>query len=138
MLRMFPNHFANLVFVSVGVIDSGNFKGAGEVERLKQLTRESLSKYVGLARRLGLAAEYRMSVGTDVVDEASRLCLELATELPNVTFFSGKLIFEQRRWYHRFLHNETAYAIQHRLQFAGYPMVILPVRVRARELAEAR
>ena len=50
-------------------------------------------------------------------------------------FFSGKLIFEERRWYHKILHNETAYAIQHRLQFAGHTMVILPVRVRARELS---
>jgi amino acid transporter len=137
LLKMFPNHFSNLVFVSVGVIDSGNFKGATEVERLKHQTRESLGKYVGLARRLGLSAEYRMAIGTEVVDEASKLCLEIAREFPHVLFFSGKLMFEERKWYHRILHNETAYAIQHRLQFAGYPMVILPVRVRARELREA-
>jgi uncharacterized membrane protein SirB2 len=137
LLRMFPGHFSNMVFVSVGIIDSGNFKGAGEVDRLKQQTRDSLGKYVGLARRLGLSAEYRMSVGTDIVEEATKLCLEVAREFGNVMFFSGKLIFEQRKWYHRFLHNETAYAIQHGLQFAGYPMVILPVRVRARELRES-
>jgi K+ transporter len=138
MLRMFPDHFANLVFVSVGIIDSGNFKGSGEVERLKQQTRDSLGQYVGLARRLGLSAEYRMAVGTDIVEEAAKLCLDITREFQNVMFFSGKLIFEQRKWYHRFLHNETAYAIQHRLQFAGYPMVILPVRVRAKELRKLR
>jgi amino acid transporter len=138
LLRMFPNHFCNMVFVSVGIIDSGNFKGAGEVDSLKQKTRDSLGQYVGLARRLGVSAEYRMSVGTDIVEEASKLCLDLSREFPNVMFFSGKLIFEQRKWYHRLLHNETAYAIQHRLQFAGHPMVILPVRVRARELAATR
>jgi amino acid transporter len=138
LLRMFPGHFANLVFVSVGVIDSGNFKGAGEVDKLKKDARGSLGKYVGLARRLGLSADFRLAVGTDVVEEASKLCLEVAGEFQNVTFFSGKLIFEERKWYHRILHNETAYSIQHRLQFAGYPMVILPVRVRARELQRAR
>ncbi|MDB4968412.1 MAG: amino acid transporter-like protein [Myxococcales bacterium] len=138
LLRMFPNHFANMVFVSVGVIDSGNFKGASEVDKLKSQTRDSLGQYVGLARRLGLSAEYRMSVGTDIVDEASKLCLDVAKEFANVMFFSGKLIFEERKWYHRILHNETAYAIQHRLQFAGYPMVILPVRVRASELKHHR
>jgi hypothetical protein len=138
LLRMFPGHFSNIVFVSIGVIDSGNFKGASEVEKLKTQTRDSLGKYVGLARRLGLSAEYRMAVGTDIVDEASKLCLDVAKEFPSVMFFSGKLIFEERKWYHRILHNETAYAIQHRLQFAGYPMVILPVRVRARELQQAR
>jgi hypothetical protein len=138
MLRMFPGHFTNMVFVSVGVIDSGNFKGASEVDHLKKQTRDSLGQYVGLARRLGLSAEYRMSVGTDIVEEASNLCLDVAKEFANVMFFSGKLIFEERKWYHRILHNETAYAIQHRLQFAGYPMVILPVRVRARDLRKLR
>jgi amino acid transporter len=137
LLRMFPDHFANMVFVSVGVVDSGNFKGSTEVDKLKAQTRDSLGKYVGLARRLGLAADFRCSVGTDVVEEASKLCLDVAREFSNVMFFSGKLIFEERKWYHRILHNETAYAIQHRLQFAGYPMVILPVRVRARELRES-
>jgi amino acid transporter len=138
LLRMFPNHFVNMVFVSVAAVDSGAFKGAREVERLKTATRDSLGKYVGLARRLGLSAEYRMAVGTDIVEDASNLCLQVAKDFAGVMFFSGKLIFEERKWYHRFLHNETAYAIQHRLQFAGYPMVILPVRIRERELQQAR
>jgi amino acid transporter len=137
LLKMFPKQFSNLIFVSVGVIDSGNFKGASEIESLKARARSELGKYVGLARRLGIAAEFRYSVGTDVVDEASKLALEVAKEFAQSLFFSGKLIFEERRWYHKILHNETAYSIQHNLQFAGHTMVILPVRVRARELAEA-
>jgi amino acid transporter len=31
LLRMFPGQFTNMMFISVGVIDSGNFKGATEV-----------------------------------------------------------------------------------------------------------
>jgi amino acid transporter len=138
LLRMFPHQFTNMVFISVGVIDSGNFKGAREVETLKAKTRDSLGKYVGLARRLGLSAEFRFAIGTDVVEEAVNLSMQVAREFPRTLFFSGKLIFEERRWYHKILHNETAFAIQHRLQFAGHAMVILPVRVRARELAESR
>ncbi len=137
LLRMFPKHFHNVVFISVGVLDSGNFKGAKEVDALTAQTRLNLDKYVDLSRRLGLPAEGRMAIGTDVVAEASRLGLEVAREFPQTTFFSGQLIFERRQWYHRLLHNETAYAIQHRLQFQGHPMVILPVRVRERELATA-
>jgi amino acid transporter len=134
LLRMFPGQFTNMVFISVGVVDSGNFKGSREVEHLKRSTRDHLGKYVGLARRLGLSAEFRSAVGTDVVEEATRLALEVAKEFPRTIFFSGKLIFEDQAWYHRVLHNETAHAIQHRLQFGGHPMVVLPVRVRAREL----
>jgi amino acid transporter len=137
LLRMFPKQFTNVVFISVGVIDSGNFKGASEVDALKRRGRDELGRYVGLARRLGLSAEFRFAIGTDVVEEVAKLAQEVTKDFPNNLFFSGKLIFEERRWYHRLLHNETAYAIQHRLQFSGQTMVILPVRVRARELALA-
>ena len=138
LVKMFPGHFSNLVFISVGIIDSGNFKGAGEVEALTERTSDQLKKYIDFAHRLGFSAESRFGVGTDVVEEAAKLALAVARDFPNSVFVSGKLIFEERKWYHRFLHNETAYSIQHRLQFAGYPMVILPVRVRRRELADAR
>jgi hypothetical protein len=138
LLRMFPGQFTNMVFISVGAIDSGNFKGAKEVDNLKTQTRDALGRYVGLARRLGLSAEFRFSVGTDVVDEALALALKVSKEFPRTTFFSGNLLFEKQAWYHKLLHNETAYAIQHRLQFAGHAMVILPVRVREKELEQSR
>ena len=70
-----------------------------------------------------------MSVGTEAVAECERLATEVAREYERSIFFAGKLIFERERWWDRFLHNETAYVIQRRLQFAGLAMVILPVRV---------
>src|SRR5205807_3779939 len=63
MLRTFPGRFANIIFIRVGVIDSGSFKGAREIEALKTDVRGDLGRYVGFARRLGLAAEYRLGVG---------------------------------------------------------------------------
>jgi hypothetical protein len=137
VLRTFPERFQNVVFISVGVVDSGTFKGADEIAALRQHVRDNLGRYVGFARRLGVAAEFREAIGTDVVAETSRLALEVAREYPQTVFFGGKLIFEDQKWYHRFLHNETALAIQYRLQFAGHPMMVLPIRVRARELREA-
>jgi hypothetical protein len=127
--RLFPNQFRNFIFVSVGVIDSATFKGVEEVEEVTRQTRESLKQYVEAAHRIGLAADYRMTVGTEVVAEAEKLCREVAREFPRTVFFAGKLIFEREGWFDRLLHNETAYAIQRRLQFAGLAMVILPVRV---------
>jgi hypothetical protein len=58
------------------------------------------------------------------------LCLDAARKFPKVTVFAGQLVFEKDTWVHRFLHNQTAYALQRRLQWAGLPMVILPTRVR--------
>jgi hypothetical protein len=39
------------------------------------------------------------------------------------------LFVAAQAWWDRLLHNETAYQMQRRLQFAGLPMVVLPVRV---------
>jgi Amino acid permease len=129
IFRAFPNHFKNLVFISVGVIDSGGFKGADAVDALEESTRSMLQKYLLVAAELGVPATVRSSIGTDAVEEAERLCLGVMKEFPVVTFFGGKVVFERERWYQRLLHNETALAIQKRLYWAGATMVVLPARV---------
>ena len=130
IFRMFPGDYKNLIFLSVGVIDSGTFKGEDEVGALKKKTEDMLRKYLALAAGLGVAADYRMGMGADVVAEAEKLCLDLVKEFPKTTFFIGKVIFENEGWHHRVLHNETAFSIQKRLEWAGIPMVILPAKVR--------
>jgi amino acid transporter len=129
VFRVFSNYFKNLVFISVGVIDSGAFKGEDAIETLRMETESMLQKYVELAHGLGIPATYKMAIGTDAVDEGEKLCLEVAKEFPNTTFFAGKVVFQRERWYQRLLHNETAFAIEKRLQLAGKTMVILPARV---------
>ena len=130
VLRMFPDHFKGLVFLSVGVIDSGEFKGGHAVEHLQQQTSELLAQYRSLAAELGFPSTSRMEIGTEVVESAEVLCLRVAGEFPKATFFAGQLIFQQPRWWHGILHSGTARAIQERLQWAGRAMVTLPIRVR--------
>jgi hypothetical protein len=127
--RVFPGHFQNVVFVSVAVIDAATMKGLAEVERVRNDAERSLREYVSLAHRFGLAASYRLSVGTDVLDEGSEMCSEIAREFPRSVFFLGKLIFERERFFQRLLHNETGYQLQRRLQFSGLNAMVLPVRV---------
>ena len=127
--KLFPGHFRNIIFVSIGVIDAATMKGVQEVDRLREQTKESLRNYVDLAHRFGLAAESRMAIGTDVLDEGEELCSAIAADFPKALFFLGKLIFERERFYQRILHNETAYQLQRRLQFAGLNTMVLSVRV---------
>lgn len=127
--KLFPGHFRNIIFVSIGVIDAATMKGVQEVDRLREQTQESLRNYVDLAHRFGLAAESRMAIGTDVLDEGEELCSAIAAEFPRALFFLGKLIFERERFYQRILHNETAYQLQRLLQFAGLNTMVLSVRV---------
>jgi hypothetical protein len=130
VLTTFPKTYKNVIFVSVAVIDSGSFKGAEEIAALEESVRYNLLKYVDLARRLGVAADYRMAVGTDVLESATESCLQLAEVYPRSTVFTGQLTFRLEKFYHRMLHNETAFAIQRRLQWDGLTTVILPIRVR--------
>jgi len=128
VLKNFPATYKNIIFVSVAVIDSGSFKGVDEVRALEESTQETLEKYVHLARRLGLAADSRMTVATDVVQGATELCTEISREFPHSTVFTGQLVFRLEKFYHRILHNETAFAIQRRLQWDGITTVILPIK----------
>ena len=127
--RTYPGYFANLVFVSVAVHDSGTFKGAAEVASLRLRVEETLKKYVSLAKSLGWNSSYRMAEGLDAVYEASRLCIRIADEFPRVVFFAGKLIWKRETWMQKILHNETAYQVERRLHWKGLAMAVLPVRV---------
>jgi amino acid transporter len=127
--RLFPGHFKNFIFVSIGVVDSATMKGVEEVDRVRERTEKALQQYVELAQKLGLATDYRMGVGTEAVAEAVKVCSGVAEQFPRSLFFAGKLVFEKERWFQRLLHNETAYQLQRRLQFAGLNAMVLPVRV---------
>jgi hypothetical protein len=129
VFRSFPGHFRNVVFLSVGVVDSGEFKGERGIEQLQARTAEMLARYVKLAGELGVPATARMAVGTEAVAGAEELCLEVGREFPRLVYFAGKLMFRRQRWYHRLLHNETALAIESRLRWRGKTMVTLPIRV---------
>jgi hypothetical protein len=127
--RVFPGFFKNFLFVSVGVIDSATMKGIDEVDRVRQQTERALQQYVDLAHRLHLAADFRTDVGTEAVATAEMVCRRVADEFPRAVFFAGKLVFQRERMFQRLLHNETAYQLQRRLQFAGMNAMVMPVRV---------
>lgn len=129
--RLFPSYFKNFIFVSVGVVDSAVFKDVGVVNEVKEKTKILLQQYMDFAKRHGLAADSRMGVSTDVLDEAEAICLRLAKKYPKMIVFSGKLIFQKEKFFDRILHNDTAYDLQRRLQFAGLNAMVLPVRVLA-------
>ncbi len=129
IFQLFSGHFKNVVFVSVGVVESGNFKGVEALQELREHVNKDLRRYVDLARRMGIPASYEMEVGTEAVETASYLCLKAAKKFPRTVVFGSKLVFQRERWYQRLMHSETAVAIQNRLQWEGLPMAILPVRV---------
>jgi hypothetical protein len=129
LLKTFPGQFKQAYFVSVGVLDSGNFKGTEEVERLRHDRQRTIDQYILLAQTLGLAADGEYTLGTDPVAESAALCLKVREKFPRSVFFAGKLLFEAEKWYYPLLHNETAFAISRRLQLLGIPTVVMPIRI---------
>ncbi|HEV7425381.1 MAG TPA: APC family permease [Thermoanaerobaculia bacterium] len=127
--KAFPNYFKQFLFVSAAVVDSGNFKGAEELDRLQTNTEDNLVKYVRWAQAHRFRADYRMALGTEAVATVEAICRDVAGEFPRAIFFTGRLIFKEEKWYHRLLHNETPHAIQRRLQFDGIQAMVLPIRV---------
>jgi len=129
IIRSFKNLYKNFVFVSVGEVDVGSFKGTEAVSCLENSTCDALRKYVDLARRLGFAADFRIELGTDIVQTASEIIEKVTKEYPDSTVFAGQAVFRQPSIIHRLLHNETAFAIQRELRWKGITTVILPIRI---------
>ena len=127
-LRFFPGLYRQFVFVSVAVVDSGSFKGKEEIDALQRQTADDLARYVRLARGLGFPADFATKVGTEVLDEATELCTQVAKRYPKATIVTGRIVFRKENFFQSLLHNETPKLIQQRLQWLGVPMVVLPVR----------
>jgi len=99
------------------------------VAALEERTTNNLARYERFGRSLGLATASTFSIGTEVAVEAEKLGRQLYKKYPQGLVVAGQLIFAQDTLWNRALHNETAFLIQQRLQHAGVPMVVLPVRL---------
>ncbi|MDI6775880.1 MAG: APC family permease [Syntrophales bacterium] len=129
ILRIFPDHFKNFIFIQIGVIDAGRFKGVEEIENLRQTVIMDLSKYEELLRSHGYYAEGLFALGTDVVHEVEKLASQVVKRFPSSVFFAGQLVFPRDSMVTRALHNYTSFAVQRRLYQRGIPVFILPIRV---------
>jgi hypothetical protein len=71
--RLFGGQFRNVIFVSVGEIDSALLKGHEEVRQLEQQVADDLLEYCRLAEDLGFHTELRTGLGPELVTELRRL-----------------------------------------------------------------
>ena len=129
VVRMFPNVYQNFIFLQVGVLDAGNFKGAAEVENLREHSRREVERYVAYMKKHGFHSEAFYSLGTDISEEAAKLCEQVSEKFPQAQFFAGQLVFKDETMISRLLHNHTVFELQRRLYQAGRVMLILPIQV---------
>ncbi|MBE3143425.1 MAG: amino acid transporter, partial [Planctomycetes bacterium] len=129
VMRLFGGVFKNFIFVQVGVIDVGNFKGAQEVGNLESQAKDEVNRYVNLMKRNGFYSEGISEIGVDVIDEVMKITPKIIERFPAAMFFGGQLVFEKDSFVHRLLHNHIVFALQRKLYHQGVPFVILPIRV---------
>ena len=134
--KLFGDYFDQIIFITAGIvdyatIDQPDFRSSEVGDRVRQAAQGAVTNCVQRAREAGMTAVTCVALGTDPATEVERLCIDVARRCRPVLFFLGKMVFENRRWYHAFLHDRLGDTIQKRLESHGVPLAILPVVVPA-------
>jgi len=127
--RLFPGHFKNFVFISAGEVDTQSYDSDATIRTMRYKTENALCYYASYCNNHNLQATWCMAYGTDPITVLDNLAQETIAEYPNSVCFAAKLIFANDNLFVRWLHNQTALAMQRRLHLRGQQMVILPMKV---------
>jgi amino acid transporter len=127
---LFPGHFRNFVFLSVGTVDSESYGSEQSLRTLQYETRATLDALVNFAHVQGRGSRWFDAYGSDRRAELEKLSLEVRGHFPHSVFFASRLVFEKEQWWNRWLHSQTPLAMQRILNEHGVELVILPVTLR--------
>ena len=127
--ELFPGHFKNFIFISVGEVDAESYGGKGALRSLEYQIENSLRYYVNYCHSEGWAADSYAAYGTDVETELEKLATQVTEDYPNSVCLSSKLIFDNESWLISWLHNHTAIAMQRRLHLREIQMIVTPIKI---------
>jgi amino acid transporter len=129
ILDRYPE-FKNFIFIQIGILDSGNFKGMSEIDHLREHTKGEVEKYVSLMRHHGFFAESAYELGIDVAEVVeSKLAPAIRKKYPDAVFFGGKIVLPEPSLLSKILDNYTILSLERRLKDHGIPFVVLPINV---------
>jgi len=124
--KLFRGAFSQILFLAVRAFDAGDVQERGaEARRLKEFVEKALEKYGPIAELLDLAADRRVRLGNEPVDEGVGLAEEIRREFPRSVFFFPRLVPEPPQWYYRFLESPLAREGPERLKRRGIVMMEL-------------
>jgi len=127
--ELFPGHFRNFIFISVGEVDAESYGGKGALRSLQYQIENSLRYYVNYCHSENWAATSYAAYGTDVETELEKLAAQVTEDYPNSVCLSSKLIFDNESWLISWLHNHTAIAMQRRLHLREIQMIVTPIKI---------
>ncbi|OGT51077.1 MAG: amino acid transporter [Gammaproteobacteria bacterium RIFCSPHIGHO2_12_FULL_42_13] len=129
ILKHFPKHFENFVFLSVGQVDIKSFSGRRALKRLTKEVEGRLHYFMRYCESKKLSATYFAEYGGDVIEHLVSLCRHARTQFPDHMFFASQLSFKKDTWFKRFLHNSVTYALERRLHAMGDEILLLPMHL---------
>ncbi len=127
--ELFPGHFKNFIFISVGEVDAESYGGKGALRSLQYQIENSLRYYVNYCHSQNWAAISYAAYGTDVETELEKLAAQVTENYPNSVCLGSKLIFDNESWLISWLHNHTAIAMQRRLHLREIQMIVTPIKI---------
>lgn len=129
IIKLFDKAFKNFIFIQIGVVDTGNFKGLEEVEKLQKHIKTEVHSYIEFMRANDYYCEGYTAVGTDVVEEANKMIPVIRAKYPDPIFFGGQLVFKEDTFMTRMMHNYIVFQLQQSFYHQGITFVILPIRI---------
>ena len=129
IFKFFGDTFKNFVFIEIGLIDAGVFKGVSDIEQLKIKINEDIQRYIDFMNNNGFFADGFTSTDLDVVAAIIKLIPEITSKYKNPIFFGGQIVMKKDTMLSRFLHNYTVFAVQRELYYKGIEFVILPIKL---------
>lgn len=126
---MFPDHFRNFIFMSVGVVDIGSYGSDKALKKMQESIEERMKYFIQFSQEHGFAATSFIGYDNDPVKGLTELAEVVIEQFPNAVFFADTVISKQDNWFHRQLHSDVPTALQHNLHLKGLQMIILPVKL---------
>ncbi|MDE2148366.1 MAG: APC family permease [Gammaproteobacteria bacterium] len=127
VLKMFPDRFANFLFVSVGEVDKQSFDGTRTLASLRTKIENSLHYFTSYCANRGLASRAYAGYDADPQAELLRIARQVGAEFGDCVFFAGTLAFSEDNLLTRMLHNQLPLAVQRSLLADGRQMIIVPI-----------
>jgi amino acid transporter len=127
--RLFGEGFTNFVFIEIGIVDAGHFKGPDAVVDLEEHVKSDLALYESFMKREGYPVKTFSAIGTDVADEICEAARGVYRKYPQSVFFAGQLVFKDETLLDRILANKVVFVVQRRLHREGIPFIIMPLKV---------
>jgi amino acid transporter len=127
--RLFGEGFRNFVFIEIGIVDAGHFKGPEAVRELEEHVKSDLALYESFMKREGIPVKTFSAIGTDVADEICETARAVHRQYPQSVFFAGQLVFKEETLLDRILSNKVVFVVQRRLHREGIPFIIMPLKV---------